>query len=271
MNTYCNYSLCPFCAGSLEKDAKACKFCGRHLVLEQPEKTRKSLSTFHVFGAFLIGMMLAAGYLGFNPWKTLQVLIRSSGVLATAAEASESTTFRAAFDQPTQHPESKENEVRSRFIATASATMEEIKNVNSSIKTGVDYDQYLRQTVDLAAKVDVLLRVADETKLYDSTADVQQFCKIASAIFHDHNQAVENWKLENLLRAEKDSVRSSYEAKVRGVTDVTAVNQSVRETAEKLDQLTAQVMTAITARYDLWIDAQKQADSAAALLSKVML
>ncbi|MSR65342.1 MAG: hypothetical protein EXS18_06120 [Verrucomicrobiae bacterium] len=165
-----------------------------------------------------------------------------------------------------EHNRNARRETEPAFVTAATRLIASLHEVRLAVKADADHDKYLKALGGVTPNLDLLLRTADETGLYKSNPEVRDFCTKASSIFLSYNQALEQWNHERLLRANKNVVKLAHEVVIQTVTDKTAVNKSIQETTGKLNDLTAEVMKAMESRYDLWVNAAKQTDAAAAIL-----
>jgi hypothetical protein len=253
----------------LEPEAMEHVFDDSALIQPQPAGApAKSLMAKFVVG-YLAGGILVAVYFGFDPLGVTKAIDGLGATVVRGEGKNDRKSTPEAIEQQTKPNHGNEDAARERLLASARAMMAKVQTLDTSLQKEISYDQYFPALVELQAKVDEVLGTAEETGSFRADADVQQLCKIAVDIVRNHCEALKMWKQENSLVAERKEVRAAHEARIRSFTDIAAINQSLQETTQKLDQLTAQLMATIEARYDLWINTQKQTKVAVEVLSKL--
>ncbi len=80
------------------------------------------------------------------------------------------------------------------FFAAAEGALAAMRNINSAINAGIEYDAYSGRVLELAAKADELERVEKETGLLSKDPDAEKLCSIMLLIAEDHNLARTYWK-----------------------------------------------------------------------------
>lgn len=144
----------------------------------------------------------------------------------------------------------------------------EIQRINAVGKSETSREEHLRRLIALADAADEMLRMVEESDALKNDPHAQRVCKLASDIFFLHNQAAEKWEEEVALRAQKDAVKVAHRERLAAGLHGEALQKGIAETTALMNDITADVMAAINARYDLWLQAQKQAEQIEPLVAR---
>jgi hypothetical protein len=272
---------CPFCLEAIRAGRHACNVCGQEFRTVWPRQAHIKQAALKLAGVFA---GLAVIVLGF--WTSLQpkppkriatVPVKAEPVSAAPRLKLQAGSAVAAVDLAPRQETRVEPEPQEQKSAAAKLTVAgeankavaQIGDLSSAVKAGIQLELYTQKVAALATTVDELLRIVDESGLYDTNEAVRNLCKRASDIFFDYNQALNHWNVEVSMKADKEAVRAAHQAKLTAPGGEKEMSQSVQDTTDELDELTYRVMRAINDRYDLWVDAQKQEEAIRTLLPNI--
>jgi hypothetical protein len=248
--------ICPSCREPIHEDRKSCAGCGNPLPAQDHAPRSPQATWLAVACATLVGLILGADLVAITEWKKHKGRATMHAMPMANANLS-------------RHHEATAPGLDPSFTITAMSVMTSLQQVQLAVKADADRGKYIETLGGVMPKLDEFLRVADETGLYKSNPDVRDFCAKASSAFLTYNRAREQWDTELLQRLKRDTVRLAHETVVATATDKAAVDQSLKETTDKLNDLTVKVMKAMESRYDLWLNAEKETQAAAEVLVRL--
>lgn len=236
--------------------------------LEEGKADRAPIWSWIVAGVAAV-VVVAVGYFWF----------RDANPAGSQAPASPSEVVPQSLFEPSSAPppiqpsatppEKREATLPAGWAKAVRGVVREIQLINAVVETKIGREDYLGRLIALADQADEMLRIAEENDVLRTDANAQQFCKLASDIFFLHNQASEKWDEELTLRRQKEAFKAAHQERLAAGLQGEALQKGIAETTAVMNEITNDVMAAINARYDLWLQAQKQGEQVEPLAAKL--
>ena len=159
---------CPFCAEKILAEARVCRFCGYDLVTSQPSgKVTESAQSKgesllpKILAVVVLIAIMVGGFFIYNFWKDQQ---------------------RAKAEAP--------------FFAAAKEAVDDAHALDAALGVGLNYQAYGEKLTSLAAKVDKLVRAAQDTGVDKLKPEAKALCLSLLQVCEEHKSARDRWELK---------------------------------------------------------------------------